>query len=141
MKFRTPAAAVLALLASRTAAAELAAARSTDCAHAAATESYRQLSVTEAHQILNRQFSQEGAPPAPLTFDGLDYACVTSYRADALREVAIFGRSGTSDLRLFVNGDADAARLEDAINRLILEARDLATKKTAGATPAPRATP
>jgi hypothetical protein len=135
------AAGVLALLSTaRPAAAAPTPTRSPDCARPA-TEAFRHLSVAQAREILNRQFSQDSTPRAPLSFDGLDYACVTGYREKDLREVAVLGRSGASELRLFVNGDAEATRLEDAINRLILEARrDQAKKKKKAATPAPRAT-
>jgi hypothetical protein len=122
-------------------AADRASSRSTDCAHAAAPASSR-LSVAEAREILSRQFSPDGTQHTPLAFDGLEYACVTSYRSEDLREVAVFGRKGASDLRLFVTGDAEAARLSEAINRLIHEAQ-LEQRKAnpKGTKPAPRATP
>jgi hypothetical protein len=101
--------------------------RSPDCEAPTVTPSHR-LSVSEARGVLEQQFSRDGGGTS-LSYEGLDYACVTRYREGDLREVAVFGREG-SDLRLFVGGPAEAGRLQDAINRLIQDARDHARKKS-----------
>jgi hypothetical protein len=95
--------------------------RSEDCASPTQTTAFLRLSVPEAREILGRQFSQNHPGQAPLAFGGLDYACVTRFRAKDQREVGVFGRGG--DVRLFVTGAPEAELLQDAINRLIHEAR------------------
>jgi hypothetical protein len=96
--------------------------RSEDCASPTQTTAFLRLSVPEAREILGRQFSPGHPGQAPLAFGGLDYACVTRFRAKDQREVGVFGRGG--DVRLFVTGAPEAELLQDAINRLIHEARE-----------------
>jgi hypothetical protein len=96
--------------------------RHPDCEPPPRPASHLALSADEARKIIADHFSQESAGE-PLSFEGLTYACVTSSRSNDMREVAVFGRDDEGGLRLYIAGEAAAVRLQDAINRLIAEAR------------------